>query len=45
MDAGVEAKLMDCRNCTICMCWNCYNGHDHRCQLVGITIRKICHCS
>jgi len=26
---GVEAKLADDYNCTICTCWIYYNGRDH----------------
>jgi len=29
MNAGVEAELEDCCNCTICMCWILCNGRDH----------------
>jgi len=36
MDAGVEASLMDYGNCTICTCWICYNGRNHRRRLVEI---------
>jgi len=35
LDAGVEVKLMDRCNCTICT-WTCFNGCDHPRWLVGI---------
>ena len=43
MDIGVEPKLMDCSDCTICTCQIYCDNRDHQRWLFGIAYRKICH--